>query len=83
MSLISRLGVVLGLDAGEFNKNLGIAQERLKGFNQSIIGSRLGVAAIATGFVAAATSAVRFADGINDIAQSSELSVQKSGSGLS
>lgn len=76
MSLISRLGVVLGLDAGEFNKNLGIAQERLKGFNQSIISSRLGVAAIATGFATAAVSAVRFADGINDIAQSSELSVQ-------
>ncbi len=76
MSLISRLGVVLGLDAGEFNKNLGIAQQRLQGFNQSIIGSRLGVAAVATGFVYAATSAVRFADGINDIAQSSELSVQ-------
>lgn len=76
MSLISRLGVVLGLDAGEFNKNLGIAQQRLQGFNQSIIGSRLGVAAIATGFAYAATSAIRFADGINDIAQSSELSVQ-------
>lgn len=76
MSLISRLGVVLGLDAGEFNKNLGIAQQRLQGFNQSIIGSRLGVAAIATGMVAAATSAIRFADSINDISQSSELSVQ-------
>jgi len=76
MSLISRLGVVLGLDAGEFNKNLGIAQQRLQGFNQSIIGSRLGVAAIATGMVAAATSAIRFADSINDVAQSSELSVQ-------
>jgi hypothetical protein len=76
MSLISRLGVVLGLDAGEFNKNLGIAQQRLQGFNQSIIGSRLGVATIATGFAYAATSAIRFADGINDIAQSSELSVQ-------
>jgi hypothetical protein len=76
MSLISRLGVVLGLDAGEFNKNLGIAQERLKGFNQSIVSSRLGVAAIATGFAVAATSAIRFADGINDVAQSSELSVQ-------
>ena len=76
MSLISRLGVVLGLDAGEFNKNLGIAQERLKGFNQSIIGSRLGVAAIATGLTVAATSAIRFADSINDVAQSSELSVQ-------
>ena len=76
MSLISRLGVVLGLDAGEFNKNLGIAQSRLQSFNQSIIGSRLGVAAIATGFAYAATSAIRFADGINDIAQSSELSVQ-------
>jgi hypothetical protein len=76
MSLISRLGVVLGLDAGEFNKNLGIAEQRLKGFSQNIIGSRLGVAAIATGFVAAATSAIRFADGVNDIAKSSELSVQ-------
>ena len=76
MSLISRLGVVLGLDAGEFNKNLGIAQQRLQGFNQSIIGSRLGVAAVATGFAMAATSAIRFADGINDVAQASELSVQ-------
>ena len=72
MSLISRLGVVLGLDAGEFNKNLGIAQQRLQGFNQSIIGSRLGVAAIATGLTVAATSAIRFADSINDVAQSSE-----------
>ena len=76
MSLISRLGVVLGLDAGEFNKNLGIAQQRLQGFNQSIIGSRLGVAAIGTTFAVAATSAIRFADSINDVAQSSELSVQ-------
>lgn len=76
MSLISRLGVVLGLDAGEFNKNLGIAQQRLQGFNQSIVSSRLGVAAIATGFAVAATSAIRFADSINDVAQSSELSVQ-------
>jgi lambda family phage tail tape measure protein len=76
MSLISRLGVVLGLDAGEFNKNLGIAQERLQGFNQSIIGSRLGVAAIGTAFATAAVHAVRFADSINDISQASELSVQ-------
>ena len=76
MSLISRLGVVLGLDAGEFNKNLGIAQERLQGFNQSIIGSRLGVAAIGTAFATAAVSAVRFADSINDISQASELSVK-------
>ena len=76
MSLISRLGVVLGLDAGEFNKNLGIAQSRLQNFNQSIIGSRLGLAAIATGFATAAVSAVRFADSINDISQSSELSVK-------
>ena len=76
MSLISRLGVVLGLDAGEFNKNLGIAQERLQGFNQSIISSRLGVAAIGTAFATAAVSAVRFADSINDISQSSELSVK-------
>jgi hypothetical protein len=76
MSLISRLGVVLGLDAGEFNKNLGIAQQRLQGFNQSIIGSRLGVVAIATGFAYAAVSAARFADSINDISQSSELSVK-------
>lgn len=76
MSLISRLGVVLGLDAGEFNKNLGIAQQRLQGFNQSIIGSRLGVAAIVTGFAVASTSAIRFADSINDVAQASELSVQ-------
>jgi len=76
MSLISRLGVVLGLDAGEFNKNLGIAQQRLQGFSQSIISSRLGVAAIGATFVAAATNAVRFADSINDVAQASELSVQ-------
>lgn len=77
MSLISRLGVVLGLDAGEFNANLGKAQERLQGFNQQILGSRLGVAAIATAFVTATVSAIRFADGINDIAQATELSVQE------
>jgi hypothetical protein len=77
MSLISRLGVVLGLDAGEFNANLGKAQERLQGFNQQILGSRLGVAAIATALVTAAVSAVRFADSINDISQASELSIQE------
>lgn len=77
MALISRLGVVLGLDAGEFNANLGKAQERLQGFNQQILGSRLGVAAIGAAFVSAAVSAVRFADSINDISQATELSVKE------
>jgi lambda family phage tail tape measure protein len=76
MALISRLGVVLGIDTAEFQAGLGKAQTSLNTFGKNVIGSRLGVAAIAAGLTAAAVSAVRFADQINDVSKSSELSVQ-------
>ena len=76
MSLISRLGVVLGIDTAEFNAGLGLAQEKLNNFGTAVLGNRLGVAALVAGITAAAASAIRFADHINDVSQSSELSVQ-------
>lgn len=76
MSLISRLGVVLGIDTAEFQAGLGKAQTSLNTFGKNVLGMRLGVAAVAATLTAAAVSAVRFADQINDVAKSSELSVQ-------
>lgn len=33
MAIISRLAVLLGLDAGEFNANLGKAKDKVEGFS--------------------------------------------------
>jgi peptidoglycan hydrolase CwlO-like protein len=75
MSLVSRLGVVLGLDSAEFSAGLGKAESSLNKFGASTLASSLSVAAIGTAFVGAASSAVMFADGINDIAKANDLAV--------
>jgi len=69
MALISRLGVVLGLDTAEFNTNLGRAQQSLKSFavGAGVIGSALGAAGL---------NALKFADQINDVAKSNEVAVE-------
>jgi lambda family phage tail tape measure protein len=75
MAIVSRLGVVLGLDSGEFNSGLGLAQSKLGGFNTSAIASKLGVAALGYELLSATKSAITFADEIADIAQANEMAV--------
>ena len=75
MSLISRLGVVLGLDSAEFSAGLGNAESSLNKFGVSSLSAGVSIAAIGTAFVGVASSAVMFADGINDIAQANDLAV--------
>ena len=72
MAIISRLAVLLGLDSGEFNKNLGMAKDKVEGFS---LGAKLSLAAVGTAFVAASKEAIQFADQINDLAKSNEVAV--------
>jgi lambda family phage tail tape measure protein len=69
MALISRLGVVLGLDTAEFNKNLGLAQQGLKTF-------AVGAGVVGTALGAAGMNALKFADQINDVAKANEVAVE-------
>jgi lambda family phage tail tape measure protein len=73
MAIISRLAVLLGLDAGEFNANLGKAKEKVEGFSA---GAKLSLVAVAAAFAASAREAVMFADRINDVAKANDMSVQ-------
>lgn len=73
MAIISRLAVLLGLDAGEFNANLGKAKGQVEGFG---LGAKLSLAAVGTAFAATAKEAISFADKINDVAKANEMSVQ-------
>ena len=75
MAIVSRLGVVLGLDSAQFNQGLGLAQSKLSAFGASSIASRLSVAALGATFVAAAVNAIQFADSINDTAKANEVAV--------
>jgi hypothetical protein len=73
MAIISRLAVLLGLDAGEFNANLGKAKEKVEGFS---IGAKASLVAVAVAFTASAKEAVMFADRINDVSKANDMSVQ-------
>jgi lambda family phage tail tape measure protein len=73
MAIISRLAVLLGLDAGEFNANLGKAKDKVEGFSTS---AKLSLVAVAAAFTASAKEAVMFADRINDVAKANDMSVQ-------
>jgi lambda family phage tail tape measure protein len=73
MAIISRLAVLLGLDAGEFNANLGKAKDRVEGFST---GAKVSLLAVGTAFAASAREAINFADKINDVAKANEMSVQ-------
>lgn len=74
MAIISRLAVLLGLDSGEFNKNLGIAKGQVEGFSA---GAKISLAAVGTAFVTLSKQAVDFADQINDVAKANEVAVSK------
>ena len=75
MSMISRLGVVLGLDSAEFNAGLGKAEAGLKSFAANSVTSKLSLAALATGITLATAEAINFADKINDVAKANEVAV--------
>ena len=72
MAIISRLAVVLGMDAGEFNAQLGLAKDKVLGFAQS---SQTTLLAVGTAFAGVTMSAARFADQIADVAKANEMSV--------
>jgi len=73
MAIISRLAVLLGLDAGEFNQNLGMAKDKVEGFS---LGAKVSLAAVGTAFIAASKEAIQFADQINDVAKANEIAVE-------
>jgi lambda family phage tail tape measure protein len=73
MAIISRLAVLLGLDACEFNAGLGKAKSQVEGFG---LGAKLSLAAVGTAFATAAQSAISFADKINDVSKANDMSVQ-------
>ena len=70
MALISRLGVVLGLDAGEFNKNLGEASDKLEKFTDGLKTGLAAAAIAATGYIIESTKkAAEYADEMGKAAQ--------------
>ena len=73
MAIISRLAVLLGLDAGEFNANLGKAKDKVEGFST---GAKVSLLAVGAAFTATAKEAINFADKINDVAKANDMSVQ-------
>ena len=72
MAIISRLAVLLGLDAGEFNANLGKAKDKVEGFST---GAKVSLLAVGAAFTATAKEAINFADKINDVAKANDMSV--------
>lgn len=73
MAIISKLSVILGLDSGEFNKNLGLAKDKVSGFATS---SKIALAAVGISFTALIKNAMEYADRINDTALANEVSVK-------
>ena len=72
MAIISRLAVLLGLDAGEFNAGLGKAKDKVDSFS---LGAKIGLGTVAAAFVAAGRDAIMFADEISDVAKANEVAV--------
>ena len=75
MALISRLGVVLGLDTGQFTANLGKAESQLTNFANKAKGLSTTVAAVGAAFGAVAYKAIEFADALHDVAKANEMSI--------
>lgn len=75
MALVSRLGVVLGLDSAEFSAGLGKAEAGLKSFVSNSLTTKLSLAALGTALTVAAKEAVDYADKIADVAKANEVSV--------
>ena len=70
MALISRLGVVLGLDSAEFSKNLGLAEKQVKTFSTTLkVGVAAALTAVTAEIVAATKRAAEYADDMGKAAQ--------------
>lgn len=84
MSIIARLGAVLGLDTKEFVKGVDAAQQKSKEFKknlketqQTVDGMKTAFAAASAAFVAFAAAAMHAADEIADLADANETSIGK------
>jgi lambda family phage tail tape measure protein len=84
MSIIARLGAVLGLDTKEFVKGVDAAQQKSKEFKkqlketqQTIDGMKTAFAAAGAAFVAFAAAAVHAADQVVDLADANETTIGK------
>ena len=73
MAIISRLAVLLGLDAGEFNANLGKAKDSVMSFASS---AKIPLLAVGATFLAASKQAIDFADRIEEVAKANDMSIQ-------
>lgn len=76
MAIISRLGVVLGLDSAEFNAGLGKAEGKLTGFKSSAGAAGLALGALGAVISVSVVDALKYADSVNDMAKANEASVQ-------
>lgn len=76
MAIISRLGVVLGLDTGEFNKNMGMAQEKLKGFSASSLLAKVSLATLGYQTIQFVKDSIAFADAIDNVAKANDISTK-------
>jgi lambda family phage tail tape measure protein len=72
MAIISRLAVLLGLDAGEFNAGLGKAKDKVEGFSAA---AKVGLLAVSGSFIALGRSAVQYADQISQVAQANDTAI--------
>jgi len=72
MGMLARLGVVLGLDSGEFKQGLESADKSLTKFAAKL--PQMGVVAAAA-FTAATYKALQYADAVSDAAKASDVAV--------
>jgi lambda family phage tail tape measure protein len=72
MAIISRLAVLLGLDAGEFNAGLGKAKDKVEGFSAA---AKVGLLAVSGSFIALGRSAVQYAEQISQVAQANDTAI--------
>ena len=84
MSVIARLGAVLGLDTKEFVKGVDAAQQKSKEFKkqlketqQTIDGMKTAFAATSAAFIAFAAAAMHTADEIADLAEANDTTIGK------
>jgi hypothetical protein len=84
MSVIARLGAVLGLDTKEFVKGVDAAQQKSKEFKQNLKdlektteGLKNGFAAASAAFIGFAGYAINAADEIQDLADANEITTGK------
>jgi lambda family phage tail tape measure protein len=84
MSLIARLGVVLGINSAEFVQGIAAAENKTKQFKknlretqETIDGMKTAFAAAGAAFVAFAAAAMNSADKIADLADANETTIGK------